>query len=602
MIMCRSATVRLLHYFSVSAILAGALVAPAYAERPPASQLLPENTIFIVSVTNAQDLATRFMNTDLGRMTQDPEMKPFVTQLYASLTELVATVQDQIGLSLPEIVAIPQGEATFAFVSIKDGPPSMVMLLDAGDKIANARKLFDRWMEAMLGKDGVSAKREETIDKIKINIFDNAGPNRRALVVFEKDGTIVVGDNLDILKGILATWNGQKNKTLADNFNFGAIMNRCKGDKDEQPQIICFFDPINLMRSAAEQFPPMRITVALLPVLGLDGLSAVGGSVLFDAGQYDTVIHAHVLLENPRSGIIKMIALEPGVSKPERWVPPDVASYNTVHWKFDTTIKTLTPMYDSIAGEGAFSQMIQQRFSTPLGVDLEKQILPKLEGRVTYITSFEKPTTPASGMTLVALKFKDTESINKAIESLVKRFQEQISKQKCAGKEYYRIDIPVPPPPPPPAQGPDPSQIPIPCFGIVDDYLVISNRPGLYEKVLTTLADGSKSLADEPEFKLIANKIQRQSGGAQPVVLGFQRPEEAMRYYYDLAVADRTREALKKEAERNPFFKSIDSSLQKTPLPPFEVIQRYLALSGSMITDDDTGLHYMNFSLRRKSD
>ena len=77
------------------------------------------------------------------------------------------------------------------------------------------------------------------------------------------------------------------------------------------------------------------------------------------------------------------------------------------------------------------------------------------------------------------------------------------------------------------------------------------------------MADGSKSLADDLEFKLIDGKIQRQTGGTKPVMLGFKRPEEGIRYYYDLVNSERTRESMKQEAERNPFFKSIDTSSGK---------------------------------------
>ena len=41
-----------------------------------------------------------------------------------------------------------------------------------------------------------------------------------------------------------------------------------------------------------------------------------------------------------------------------------------------------------------------------MGIDFEKQILPVLEGRVTYITWFEQPASQVSGVTLVAVKAK----------------------------------------------------------------------------------------------------------------------------------------------------------------------------------------------------
>ncbi|MGA2061871.1 MAG: hypothetical protein ABSG67_15400 [Thermoguttaceae bacterium] len=592
MITARMAVVGLWRGFAGAAILAGVLAASAYAARPKAAELLPEDTLGLVSITDTQELAQRFMNTSLGQMSQDPQMKPVVDELYGSMSELVASVKDFIGLSLPEIVNLPHGEVTFAYVAVKDADPAFVFLFDAGEQIANARLLLQRGVDAMVKED--DTKQELNVNDTKITVVNS--PNNKTYAFFDKDGTIVGGNNIEAVKRILGIWNGEKGRVLSDNANYGTIMNRCRGSKDEPPQVVWFVDPINIMRSAAEQNVGLRVGVAMLPVLGLDGLSAIGGSMLYDTGQYDSVNHIHVLLENPRSGIIKMIALESGVSKPERWVPTDVASYMTVHVNFDTAVKTLTPMWDSLSGTWAFSAFVQQRFSTPLGVDVEKQILPALEGRVTYITWFEKPASQVSGVTLVAVKFKDTEALSKALDGLAKRLGEGISKQNSSGKDYYRVNIPVPQMPP----GAEPPPMPIPCFGIMDDYFVFTNRPSLYEKVLSTLADGTKSLGEELEFKLIANKIQRQSGGSKPVMLGFSRPEEGLRYWYDIITADSTRDSLKKQAESNPFFKSLDSSLQKSPLPPFEVIQRYLAPGGSMAVDDASGLHFMSFTLRRK--
>jgi hypothetical protein len=592
MITCRASVVGALRCFTGAAILTGVLAASVYAGRPTAAELLPENTLGLISITDTRVLAERFMNTSLGRMTQDPQMKPLVLQLYASMSELVATVHDIIGLSLPEIMSIPQGEVTFAFVAIKGADPAWILLFDASDQIANARKLLQLGTDAAVNQ---GAKREEVMVKdTKITIITN--PSNEHIAFFEKDGTIVGGTNLEAVKRILGIWNGEKGKVLSDNENFGTIMSHCQGSKDERPQIIWFVDPINIMRSIAEQNVGVRVGVAMLPVLGLDGLSAVGGSMMYDVGQYDSITHVHVLLENPRTGIIKMIALEPGVSTPERWAPTDVASYMTIHVNFDTAIKTLTPMFDNLSGAGAFSSFVKQRFSTPTGIDFEKQIRPALEGRVTYITWFEKPATLVSGVTLVALKLKDTEAVSKALDTLANRLGEGISRQSASGKNYYRVNIPVP------QNVPEPPPMPIPCFGIVDDYFVFTNRPSLYEKVLSTLADGTKSLGDELEFKLIANKIKRQSGGAKPVMLGFSRPEEGLRYWYDMATSDSTKESLKKQAQNNPFFKSLDTTLQNNPLPPFEVIRQYLAPGGSMATDDSSGLHFMSFTLQRKSE
>ena len=68
------------------------------------------------------------------------------------------------------------------------------------------------------------------------------------------------------------------------------------------------------------------------------------------------------------------------------------------------------------------------------------------------------------------------------------------------------------------------------------------------------------------------------------------------------AVDDRAKGFLQRRAENEPFFKSINSSMEKQPLPSFSVLQKYLAPGGSIVVDDETGLHWMNFTLKRKTE
>ena len=130
------------------------------AARPPATKLLPEETVVFLSVADAPELAERFMNTALGQMSQDPQLKGLVEQLHGSLAEAVTSVQDRIGLSLPELLALPQGEVTLAVVAPEEEPPAVVMLVDVGNQLSGARKLIQHGTEE-LDKSG-AAKSEET--------------------------------------------------------------------------------------------------------------------------------------------------------------------------------------------------------------------------------------------------------------------------------------------------------------------------------------------------------------------------------------------------------------------------------------------------------
>lgn len=586
---------RLLPLCMAVLLLAGGLTHPASAARPPASRLLPDSTVVMLSITDAPDTAQRFMNTAMGRMSQDPQLKPLVGEVYGSITEAMSEVEQQIGLSLPELLAIPQGEVTLALVAPENAPPAAVLLLDAGDQLSNARKLLKRGTDELDKSE--ATKSEQTISGTKVVIYDGVGPRRRKAIYFEKDATIVLGSDLEVLRQLLAVWDGGEGSTLADNPSYGAIMQRCRGTKNEPPQLIWYVDPVGLMRGIGERNAQVRLALAVLPALGLDGLSALGGSVLLDTGQFDSVMHAHLLLESPRSGVIKMIALESGDVEPEHWVPVDAASYTTLHWDIQKTYTTLANLYDSFREDGAFSRLVGGRIFGPTGIDFEKELLPALEGRVTLVTWIERPITFRSQALLLGLKLTDAEMVEKTLQKAFQQNAAGLAEETYLGKKYYQLRLPPQFEDRPPEERP-----PMPCFGVVDDYLLLANNVGLYQRVVVTAADGSQSLAGELDFKLIASKIRSHTRDTKPAMISFERPEEGMRFLYEMAVAQRTRDALAEQAENNRFFKSLDTALKKHPLPPFPVLQRYLAPGGAMVVDDETGIHYTAFSLRRELD
>jgi len=567
------------------------------AERPAAPRLLPEQTVVFFSVADAPDMAERFMNTALGRMSRDEQMKPLVRSVYGSVSEALADLRERTGLSIEQILAVAQGELALAVVVGDEGPPAVVVLIDAGDQLSNARKLIERGT-ARLDESQATAS-EKTIAGTKLSIYDGVGPRRRKLIFFEKDSTIVFGSDFEVLKGLLSMWNGGKGDTLAENPNFAAVMQRCRGAKGESPQLTWYVDPIGMMRGIGRQNVGVRMGVAMLPALGLDGLSAVGGSAILDAGAFDSILQAHLLLESPRSGVLKMIALKSGPVKPEPWVPATAASYTTFHWEVETTYSTLATVYDSFRGDGALAKAMERRIMGPTGIDFEREIIKSLEGRVSMVSWVERPVTIRSQASLMGLKLSDTDAVKKALEKFVKKRGEW-KRQTHAGKTYYQLEIPqlgdnLPQGPRDSRQGPRIS----PCFGILDDYLLLANRASLYRQALVTAA-GAKSLAEELDFKLVASKIRRQTGSRKPAMISFNRPEEGMRMLYDLATSRRTQDRLKRRAEESRFFKSLDAALKEHPLPPFAVLRQYLAPGGAMVVDDETGIHYTAFSLRRK--
>ena len=82
-------------------------------------------------------------------------------------------------------------------------------------------------------------------------------------------------------------------------------------------------------------------------------------------------------------------------------------------------------------------------------------------------------------------------------------------------------------------------------------------------------------------------------------MISFQRPEEGLRFLYELATSDDNRDLLSTASTDNQFFSTLDEALTDNPLPPLAVITKYFAPGGSLLTNDETGFHYMGFAMRR---
>ena len=97
-----------------------------------------------------------------------------------------------------------------------------------------------------------------------------------------------------------------------------------------------------------------------------------------------------------KGGVVEAIAMSSGDTTPEGWVPADVVSYTTMHWKLDETFDVVAKLYNSLMNEGAFQGEVQSRVSERIGVDFEKEVLPALDGRFTLVQYTRTPRLAAN--------------------------------------------------------------------------------------------------------------------------------------------------------------------------------------------------------------
>ena len=136
---------RISRKLAAGAVLGGVLflaALPAWAERPSSMKLFPEETLVFIRMANAYEFAEGLKNSSTGRMLADPQVKPFIEQLYGDAAKLYAEKAEQfMGIPWDELQKMPQGEVAFAVVAREDRIPAFLLLIDQGEEESVASSL-----------------------------------------------------------------------------------------------------------------------------------------------------------------------------------------------------------------------------------------------------------------------------------------------------------------------------------------------------------------------------------------------------------------------------------------------------------------------------
>src|SRR5689334_4831912 len=99
--------------------LSGLTANLAQAAAPP-EKVLPDSTVFLLKVADVKALRESFQQSQYGQLWNDPAMKDFRDDLAAKLKETSNNLKDKIGVTLAELLDIPQGGLSIAAVAQDD--------------------------------------------------------------------------------------------------------------------------------------------------------------------------------------------------------------------------------------------------------------------------------------------------------------------------------------------------------------------------------------------------------------------------------------------------------------------------------------------------
>ncbi len=400
--------------------------------------------------------------------------------------------------------------------------------------------------------------------------------------------------DLELAKQILSRWQGEENvSTLAENKHFATIMERCMVSGDEQPQVTYFVDPLGVVRSFASNNMALQMGLSMLVQRGLDGLHGFGGSLLLGGEQFESVHHMHFLVDSSREGVLNVLAPRTGDVSPEMWVPSDVGTYWTLHWDIPKRYAAFVAAFDGVRGPDAWDKMLKRSIVGQLGVDLKRDVLDAMEGRITRVTWMDNSAETRRAGTMTGLKLKDAAVSRKTLERVVnKNARSLFTKRLAQGVSYYEYHSRS-------ARSGGAPKSTASYVAILGDYLLLSDNEMLIQRAIDTKRGSLPTLGDELDFKLNASRIALLPGGDKPSMIAFTRPEVGLRASYALIASEDTRRRLSEFASKNRAILAINKALTDHPLPSFSVVAKYFAFSGRLVTVDVTGIHSVGFTFRR---
>jgi hypothetical protein len=383
-------------------------------------------------------------------------------------------------------------------------------------------------------------------------------------------------------------------RTLAENSRFTSILQQCRRPQDPPPHLIFFADPIELVRNMSRGNPGAQFAMGLLPSLGVDGLEGVGGAFTGAVGGYDDLSHFHVLLQNPRAGVMQLPAFEEGDTAPQPFVPHAMETYMAWRWNMRVFYNRLAALIDQYRYQGSVDEFLEKRVSEPLGINFQTDVLDNIGSRYTWMIGYDKPARFRGQQHVLAIELIDEETAKKTLDTVKSKFPELFEERSFGQVKYDALMFEG-------LKDMDEEQRPVePCVAIMDGYLFLGGSCNLLERCIAARDGTIDRLVDSEDYARVTEVLGRETAGTTPVLLTISRFEETVRQWYDLLTSERTRELIEENKEDNPVLSALADALDQHKLPPFEALAPYLAPGGAILYDTDNGYHGIGFTLKNE--
>jgi hypothetical protein len=562
---------------------------------PPIEKLLPGTTREFLQIPSVATLEANWAKTQFGKIATDPSMKGFLDSLGVA-GWLPGTVPARIELSPDDLAELSGAGAGWAFVYPVAGKGSQVVWIDTTGKSGARTKWVER-VTARIKKMG-GRLGEEKIGGENVTVYEiRQGSPVYALT---REDLLILAESREVMAGIVSRWTSEAD-SLGQVPAFQAITKRLGNG----PSNLRFYiDPIGRLEMMRANNPvpkgnKEKDLVATLRKQGVDGIKGIGACVRLATGTHDLLYHVVVHAPPPLRGGLSVLRLEAGNQfTPEAWVPAELASCATVCINLGAAFDAIGPIFDQVAPgakEGTFKELVESLRDDPKGprVDLRKDLIERLQPRVTLITPSPDPkdTKPDRGLTVIPVR--DQEVVQKTLRRMFEG-DDGAKRLTVLGQEIWVVESQAKKKPgeaqPPPSKT---------AFCTANGCFYLSSRPELIEAALRR-GKNEPSLASTEDYKRVAAELDRLTPpGAKVAVRTFARTNQEYRDLYEAARLQKRPEAELNGWTLASVFVGRMLTGDMSKLPAFDKVAPFLGTSGMYGMINDDGWEIVGFNLPR---
>lgn len=576
---------------------------------PLPAQYLPADTLALVTVPDWTSFETALTTTPLGRLWNDPAMRPFREKTGENLqAKLLGEGEKELGIKAADFLPLLQGQVTLALLagewkpSQPDTMPSFIAIVDAKDHADQLKARLAEVREKL-----TATKRPARTIKIRDVEFttvtvdaatteaaksgasgngkDEDGDTKRGksheLTFGQLDSVLILSNSSREIEKVAARLGGGTAPVVADVAEY-QLAERTVGLKGASvfAWVNCAAAGRAVIESASAPQPgPMALDPKqIFKASGLEGLKFVALAGVA-ADQRETFTFAIGVPEANRSGLFKVFEFSAKDSGPIAVVPADVVRFSRLRldgqkaWAaVESMISAISPQWGGVLSMtmGALGKDkdasfdFRKTFVGNLGDDIISYVKPAKGSDRDEIANPPSITLIGSG---------DAEKLLEGMRAgagMLPTAGGEPKTREVNGHKVYQFAAPA-------GQGGANHKIEMAAAA---GYVALATDPAVLEEFLRAGEGGLKSLKDTPWLADLAQSV----GGMNSGFFGYSDDREALHALWEGARSGSAR-SNPAEKEDDPIEKGaadghpLTEILDFKTLPPFEQVSKYLGRS-----------------------